>query len=598
MKRLLLASVCLLPLAGHAQSVYPYTGRTSAPAVAGDPLQLSERKAADAAKCDLNASACLVAAINGAISQTMAAKLGEVLSTADMAVPATGDAQPALQAAVNAIGALGGGSLRLLARQYPLIAADLEVPPDVHLLCDGSHGGLRPTLNYTAVPCALVPAVGRTVRMDDRSALTDVPVIYGGLAAAPTDMRSGINYINSFAGIGITVQGNDVRIDRGFVLGFGLCVSNVGYARLHATELQGDCRSGVKNDQNHDVVRLDKAEFWPFGLVAVSWGFVPFAVSGSANNGSGLVRLTLSSAMAAPYVLITGDVINLSQAMGLPRAMRKRWTVTVVDATHIDLQGSTYPTANAFMATTVAGSNGMWITDNSGLGVGMAVNGSYFPAGTTITGIYEGRIEASAPASASGSNVTLSASGVSGTATAYIDLTARTGIGFEFTNGERNECRSCFDFGYTTGLHIGTGAGWTYAPGYASDHEETEDGDTVGISITDSAYDSIIEGPWISGHAVTLRVSSQAGPAHKIANASFNVGSTLSSIQLLSGDTTVTASTLAPEATFGAGAAYVSSAIHSVIWGNDNIGTAPILFPINTPPVGFTAGNIYGANPP
>ena len=56
MKRLfLLAAACLLSVTAQAQSVYPYTNRAgTGPAGPGDPLKLSERKAADAAKQDIN----------------------------------------------------------------------------------------------------------------------------------------------------------------------------------------------------------------------------------------------------------------------------------------------------------------------------------------------------------------------------------------------------------------------------------------------------------------------------------------------------------------------------------------------------------------
>lgn len=65
------------------------------------------------------------------------------------------------------------------------------------------------------------------------------------------------------------------------------------------------------------------------------------AVSGAANNGSGLVRLTVSSTSG----WTTGDQKTVASVGGTTEA-NGLWTITVVDGTHIDLQGSTF--ANAY----------------------------------------------------------------------------------------------------------------------------------------------------------------------------------------------------------------------------------------------------------
>lgn len=67
------------------------------------------------------------------------------------------------------------------------------------------------------------------------------------------------------------------------------------------------------------------------------------AISGAANNGSGLVRLTVSSSSG----WATGDVKDVHDVTGTTEA-NGTWTITVVDGTHIDLQGSTY--ANAYVS--------------------------------------------------------------------------------------------------------------------------------------------------------------------------------------------------------------------------------------------------------
>lgn len=71
------------------------------------------------------------------------------------------------------------------------------------------------------------------------------------------------------------------------------------------------------------------------GLDALAPGAI--TISGAANNGSGLIRLTVSSTSG----WTTGDVKTVS-AVGGVTAANGTWTITVIDATHIDLQGSTF----------------------------------------------------------------------------------------------------------------------------------------------------------------------------------------------------------------------------------------------------------------
>jgi hypothetical protein len=64
------------------------------------------------------------------------------------------------------------------------------------------------------------------------------------------------------------------------------------------------------------------------------------AISGAADNGSGLIRLTVAS--TADYS--TGQIKDVHDVGGATEA-NGTWTITVVDGTHIDLQGSTFSNA-------------------------------------------------------------------------------------------------------------------------------------------------------------------------------------------------------------------------------------------------------------
>jgi len=66
-------------------------------------------------------------------------------------------------------------------------------------------------------------------------------------------------------------------------------------------------------------------------------------VSGAADNGSGLIRLTVSSTAD----MTTGDYRAVAEVTGTTEA-NGNWLITVIDATHIDLQGSTF--SNAYVS--------------------------------------------------------------------------------------------------------------------------------------------------------------------------------------------------------------------------------------------------------
>lgn len=74
-------------------------------------------------------------------------------------------------------------------------------------------------------------------------------------------------------------------------------------------------------------------------------------ITGAANNGSGLIRILVGSTST----LSTGQTIAISGIVGTTEANAEGWKITVIDATHFDLMGSTF--TNAYVSGgTVAGS--------------------------------------------------------------------------------------------------------------------------------------------------------------------------------------------------------------------------------------------------
>jgi hypothetical protein len=94
-------------------------------------------------------------------------------------------------------------------------------------------------------------------------------------------------------------------------------------------------------------------------------------ITGAANNGSGLIRL----AVAATATFTTGQTKTVSDVLGTTEA-NGTWVITVVDPTHIDLQGSSF--VNGYLSGGTIGGGVEEITIGSGLSLGGAVLTSAF----------------------------------------------------------------------------------------------------------------------------------------------------------------------------------------------------------------------------
>ena len=93
----------------------------------------------------------------------------------------------------------------------------------------------------------------------------------------------------------------------------------------------------VNHSNTADVIQIGDASNHTYGFQLESVGFTTdtYAVSGAATDG-GLIKLTI-----APHEFSTGDKVYVRNVGGVTAA-NGYWTATVVDGTHIDLQGSTF----------------------------------------------------------------------------------------------------------------------------------------------------------------------------------------------------------------------------------------------------------------
>lgn len=117
-------------------------------------------------------------------------------------------------------------------------------------------------------------------------------------------------------------------------------------------------------------------------------------ISGAANNGGGLIRLTVASSAS----FTTGDTGTVAGVVSTIPVVNGVWKFTVVDATHIDLQGSAFSGAYT-SGGTVSRSQVNNIASTAGLSAGMTVVSTsggqidlFFPNSpiTTIASIVSG----------------------------------------------------------------------------------------------------------------------------------------------------------------------------------------------------------------
>lgn len=183
------------------------------------------------------------------------------------------------------------------------------------------------------------------------------------------------------------------------------------------------------------------------------------SVSAAASGSGGACLLTTPTAN-----YLTGDTVWATNVGGLP-SCNGRFTATVVDSTHLLLQGSKFAGGSYTTAFWTAGYgfiegvNGLnWGTCN----VGSAVTGANVPANSTILAVNyaQGKIEIDKNfvASLSGQTITCGNAGYTTGGSVYQSTYWRPGPAFAFLDETGGSCVDCFANGHRTGYYVGDGA--------------------------------------------------------------------------------------------------------------------------------------------
>ncbi|MBE9605326.1 hypothetical protein IAI18_10650 [Acetobacteraceae bacterium H6797] len=259
----------------------------------------------------------------------------------------TTDDTAAIQAAIDAAAAStnGIGVVLLGPKRYLIDSAELIIKAGVTLRGQGDPGGWRINVNYSAVPYALIVNPAYTIRLRRNSTLENCAILRKGMTT-PTSVRTGLDAVKAFAGTGVCMgdgttgssgtNGTDSSLRRLLILGFETGIRCAGSSRVRISDITGDCTNGLWLGNNYDISHIQRVNWHPLVTTGMSWTGTSYTLTNVTNNGNGLFRVTTSSA----HALQTGDIVNVYGVTGATAA-NGRWIATVIDATTIDLQGST-----------------------------------------------------------------------------------------------------------------------------------------------------------------------------------------------------------------------------------------------------------------
>ncbi|HVR10275.1 MAG TPA: hypothetical protein VMW75_19665, partial [Thermoanaerobaculia bacterium] len=293
-----------------------------------------------------------------------------------------------------------------------------------------------------------------------------------GVLVAPYGMgpaASGQAYyqqVLSFTGTGVTQTADRAALLHSAIVGFALALTNndgAGHARMIMDDVLIDDTAGMLFNASNDVAHISKVHAWPW--TGGSINNIPYdaeAVSGVANNGSGLIRLTIAS--AADYA--TGNVVEVQGVGGAVGADCDKCTITVIDGTHIDLQGSAF--AGATPSCNWAGTeNVIACASVSQVTPGGAVSGTNITTGSTVLAVdpinkkvwLSKYTQGPEPG---GVTVTFALGTYTSGGQVVLNGMRRSGAFLEVENSTQNDFHDLFEYNYAIGYYAHTGALWTF----------------------------------------------------------------------------------------------------------------------------------------
>ncbi|MCC3371876.1 tail fiber domain-containing protein [Cohnella sp. REN36] len=179
---------------------------------------------------------------------------------------ATDDTE-AIQAALNALGSSGGGTLDIGSARYAV--GNLNVPPYVTIRGELAnpeqvHGA---TVSYYTLPSSFIQLIGTTITLNSGSVFERAVAIREGLSLpAATDEQAAI-VIGQFSGTAFIAADTGAAIQDALILGHELAYSSdcpQGGGRTRMNNVKIDAHNGVAIRNEYDIARLHDVHCWPF----------------------------------------------------------------------------------------------------------------------------------------------------------------------------------------------------------------------------------------------------------------------------------------------------------------------------------------------
>jgi hypothetical protein len=176
----------------------------------------------------------------------------------------TTDDTAAVQAALTAANAAGGGEVWLDTNKKYYIASNLTIPAKVTLRGywntpgdpTSSSGGAT-YAPFDEETSAIRLASTATISIASAGGIKGVLIYKYGLTFPQTDATN-------FSGTAITITGDDVYVGYCMIVGFALAITSDLNVRPRIEWVFGDNIAGIKITRCYDVARVMNCHFWPF----------------------------------------------------------------------------------------------------------------------------------------------------------------------------------------------------------------------------------------------------------------------------------------------------------------------------------------------
>jgi Chaperone of endosialidase len=264
-----------------------------------------------------------------------------------------------LNAASTALAAAGGGILDISGGRYLVNSADLVLRQGVTLSGPWRNVGEIASDNYSAIRSSIVLNPSYTIRLYKFAGVYGVVVLKTGMTT-PTNLRQSLDLTYTFSGTAITMGdgptqatanlASDASVGYTFIAGFDTAIYNYKNERPHIEYVQFDCTNGIRMNHITDMVHISHNHGWNFTTAHIPSIQTSYTVTGTADNGAGLVRVTIGT-----HIVQAGDTVVISSVTGTTEANGK-WIVSAVGSTYIDLTASAY--ANAWVSGGVVAVDG------------------------------------------------------------------------------------------------------------------------------------------------------------------------------------------------------------------------------------------------